>query len=413
MGAVKTHYDNLQVTRNASPEVIRAAYKGLTQRYHPDRHPEDRARYERVMKILNEAFEVLSDPLKRAEHDAWIAQHEAAAATPAGSSGSRDARPTGAPPVYDPPAANYADAAHAFRQSRMASAAPEPMHPVPPSTPADESAQQVATRDTGGEKPPRRHRSFRMTEPGEHDMSGWAGLGIAVAVVVAIMVAIRWSHSRAGRVGIVVGGAALVLAAIWLIAERIRKARAGGAQTKGSGFAWWLTAIVWGWLAYALTPHRGAAFAWTDYTAFCAVLVAAWIPAYGACRALLAPVPQRSLPWWRAGGWIFPVALVFVALVTIRGGGSTSFLRVAQPTSNAAFGLALAHDAGLLIGVFVGAVLVSAVLVGVGALVSAAVTRVCVAANVPRPHARVTALLAGWAVIPVAGMAVFLAKWVP
>lgn len=414
MDTIKTHYDNLQVARNASPEVIRAAYKGLTQRYHPDRHPEDRARYERVMKIVNEAFEVLSDPSKRAEHDAWIAQQEAAAATPANSTSSRDARPTGARALYDPPTDNYADAAHAFRQSRVASAALEPTHPAPPSTPADESAQQVATGGTGGEEPPRRHRSFRMTEPGDQGMSALSGLGIAVAVVVAIMVAIRWSHSRFGRLGIVIGGAALVLAAVWLIAEYIRKARDDGTRTKGSGVAWWLTAIVWGWLAYALTPHRLGAFAWSDYAAFCAVFVAAWIPAYGACRALLTPVTQRNLPWLRVGGYIFPVALVFVTLVTIRGaGGDSSFLHATQPTSSGAFGLAFAHDAGLLIGVLVSAALVTAVLVGVGALVGAVIARIGAAASASRSRARVTALLVGWAVIPVAGMAVFLAKWVP
>lgn len=412
----KTHYDNLQVMRNASPEVIRAAYKGLTQRYHPDRHPEDRARYERVMKIINEAFEVLSDPGKRAEHDAWITRQEAAALNPAGTSNSSDARrPTSAPPSHEPPTVNYADAVHAFRQSRMASAAPEPIRPARQSTPADESAQQVATGDTGRKEPPRRHRSFRMTEPGDQDMSAWTGLRIAMAVVVAIMVAIRWSHSRAGRVGIVIGGTALVLAGIWLIAEHIRKARNEGTHSmKGSGVAWWLTAIIWGWLAYALTPHRLGAFVWTDYAAFCAVFLAAWIPAYGACRALLAPVTQRDLPWPRVGGYIFPAALVFAALVTIRGGGGgLSFLRAAQPTSGGAPGLALAHDVGLLIGVLVSAAFITAVLVGVGAVVGAVIARVCAAANAPRPHTRVTALLAGWAVIPVAGMAVFLAKWVP
>lgn len=78
MPAVRTHYDNLQIARNASPEVIRAAYKGLTQRYHPDRNPNDRERCERIMKAINQAFEVLSDPQRRAAHDAWIAEQEAA-----------------------------------------------------------------------------------------------------------------------------------------------------------------------------------------------------------------------------------------------------------------------------------------------------------------------------------------------
>ena len=34
-----THYDNLKVTRGAPAEVIRAAYKALSQRYHPDKNP--------------------------------------------------------------------------------------------------------------------------------------------------------------------------------------------------------------------------------------------------------------------------------------------------------------------------------------------------------------------------------------
>lgn len=76
---IATHYDNLQVARNASPEVIRAAYRGLTQRYHPDRNPDDPERYERIMKLINRAFEVLSDPRRRAAHDAWIAEQEAIA----------------------------------------------------------------------------------------------------------------------------------------------------------------------------------------------------------------------------------------------------------------------------------------------------------------------------------------------
>ncbi|MCS6804710.1 MAG: DnaJ domain-containing protein, partial [Blastocatellia bacterium] len=41
MPKLHTHYDNLKVARNAPPEVIRAAYKTLSQRFHPDRNPGD------------------------------------------------------------------------------------------------------------------------------------------------------------------------------------------------------------------------------------------------------------------------------------------------------------------------------------------------------------------------------------
>jgi len=69
---MKTHYDNLQVSRNASQRVIRAAYKSLSQEWHPDKHPNDRANAERIMKIINRAYEVLSDPVSRVDHDKWI-----------------------------------------------------------------------------------------------------------------------------------------------------------------------------------------------------------------------------------------------------------------------------------------------------------------------------------------------------
>lgn len=83
MTKITTHYDNLQVLRTASPEVIRAAYRGLSQKWHPDRNaPERQAECGRVMALLNAAYETLSDPVRRGDHDRWIAQQEAQAAAP-------------------------------------------------------------------------------------------------------------------------------------------------------------------------------------------------------------------------------------------------------------------------------------------------------------------------------------------
>jgi DnaJ-class molecular chaperone len=76
MARIHTHYDNLKVARNAPPEVIRAAYKTLSQKYHPDRNPGSREAI-RIIQIINLAYEVLSDPAKRQEHDEWIARTEA------------------------------------------------------------------------------------------------------------------------------------------------------------------------------------------------------------------------------------------------------------------------------------------------------------------------------------------------
>ncbi|MBD1553392.1 J domain-containing protein [Pseudomonas typographi] len=71
MRDVHTHYDNLKITPNAPPEVIRAAYKALVQKYHPDKHPGNESAA-KVLRLVNEAYAVLSDPREKARHDAWI-----------------------------------------------------------------------------------------------------------------------------------------------------------------------------------------------------------------------------------------------------------------------------------------------------------------------------------------------------
>lgn len=65
----QTHYDILGVTKNATPDEIKAAYRKLALKHHPDRNPGNvEAATERFKKI-NEAHEVLSDPVKRKDYD--------------------------------------------------------------------------------------------------------------------------------------------------------------------------------------------------------------------------------------------------------------------------------------------------------------------------------------------------------
>jgi curved DNA-binding protein CbpA len=75
MAKIHTHYDNLKVSRGAPQEVIRAAYKALSQKYHPDKNPGDE-KAARIMAIVNTAYNILSDPVRRKEHDEWIASEE-------------------------------------------------------------------------------------------------------------------------------------------------------------------------------------------------------------------------------------------------------------------------------------------------------------------------------------------------
>jgi molecular chaperone DnaJ len=64
------YYEALQVSRNASAEVLRAAYRALMEKYHPDRQPPTRKAWaEEMTRRLNEAYAVLSDADKKRGYD--------------------------------------------------------------------------------------------------------------------------------------------------------------------------------------------------------------------------------------------------------------------------------------------------------------------------------------------------------
>jgi hypothetical protein len=60
-------YEILQVHPSADPDIIQAAYRRLVFRYHPDRNNSPEAA--EIMRRLNQAYEVLSDPQRRAAYD--------------------------------------------------------------------------------------------------------------------------------------------------------------------------------------------------------------------------------------------------------------------------------------------------------------------------------------------------------
>ena len=69
---MKTHYDVLNVTPNAPLYVIRSAYKSLCQNFHPDKVTGNIELAHQLIKRINSAYTVLSDPDKRAEYDKLI-----------------------------------------------------------------------------------------------------------------------------------------------------------------------------------------------------------------------------------------------------------------------------------------------------------------------------------------------------
>jgi len=79
MPSKRDYYETLGIARNATDEEIRRAFRKLAFTYHPDHNREDGA--EERFKEVNEAYEVLSDPEKRATYDKRRASYAQARVT--------------------------------------------------------------------------------------------------------------------------------------------------------------------------------------------------------------------------------------------------------------------------------------------------------------------------------------------
>ena len=66
---MKDYYDILGIKKNASESDIKQAYRILAHQYHPDKANGDRAAAEQKFKEINEAYQILSSPEKRARYD--------------------------------------------------------------------------------------------------------------------------------------------------------------------------------------------------------------------------------------------------------------------------------------------------------------------------------------------------------
>lgn len=82
------YYQILGIKRDAKPEEIKKAYRRLARKYHPDVNPGDKAAEERF-KLITEAYDILSDPKKRAIYDRHGYYSENLSGTAAGASKSR------------------------------------------------------------------------------------------------------------------------------------------------------------------------------------------------------------------------------------------------------------------------------------------------------------------------------------
>src|SRR3990170_8337715 len=68
--AKKDYYDILGVRRDADDKQLKKVYRKLARKYHPDLNPNNKEAEQRF-KEINEAYEVLSDPTKKKQYDAY------------------------------------------------------------------------------------------------------------------------------------------------------------------------------------------------------------------------------------------------------------------------------------------------------------------------------------------------------
>ena len=69
MAEKRDYYEVLGVSKTATDEELKKAYRKLAKKYHPDANPDNKKEAESKFKELNEAYEVLSDKQKREMYD--------------------------------------------------------------------------------------------------------------------------------------------------------------------------------------------------------------------------------------------------------------------------------------------------------------------------------------------------------
>ena len=67
---MKTHYDTLGISQNATIDEIKKAYRALVRKYHPDINSAKDAT--KKTQAINAAYEILSDKIAKAKYDAYL-----------------------------------------------------------------------------------------------------------------------------------------------------------------------------------------------------------------------------------------------------------------------------------------------------------------------------------------------------
>ena len=141
---LKTHYTNLKISEDAPAEVVKAAYRALSHRYHPDKNVgTDEAN--QIMRILNDAYATLSDPVRRRHYDQYLASERLA----------QERRPK-------PPPSSAETSPPVPPQSKSSDSEPPPSASVPPPMP------ETPPPTTG--KVAKRASKKSLCEAGDHQL---------------------------------------------------------------------------------------------------------------------------------------------------------------------------------------------------------------------------------------------------
>jgi hypothetical protein len=192
---VRDPYEVLGVSPHASDEEVRAAYRDLTRRWHPDRfvgagQEEHQAAAERMAEITG-AFHLLQDPMALARFRG--AQHRAAQATP-GAADSPQPPPSPSTPPPQPPPAPRPPPDFDYREAAGAEFFHQP--PRPAGGPTDAPGRPAQGVDGAADVARPRHRK-RGVRP-------WLG-AILLGVAVGALVVSAHAQSRSGGDGRVAG----------------------------------------------------------------------------------------------------------------------------------------------------------------------------------------------------------------
>ncbi|XP_010254210.1 PREDICTED: dnaJ homolog subfamily B member 1-like isoform X2 [Nelumbo nucifera] len=95
------YYDILKVNKNATDDDVKKSYRKLAMKWHPDKNPNNKKEAEAKFKQISEAYEVLSDPQKRAVYDQY-GEEGLKGAPPPGTGGGGFPFPNGSSSKFNP-----------------------------------------------------------------------------------------------------------------------------------------------------------------------------------------------------------------------------------------------------------------------------------------------------------------------